>query len=191
MPGALTNMASIVGAGGSTQPTVIGRAATILDPAATKLGMSVDDLKKALKQGTSLSKIAADKGVSHLDLVNTIKQGLISAGVPQAPTLTGRAKAAPSDKDTEGDVELQKLAEEIATGTSPKPAKQAKRAPMVNEPDHRALDKLADLLKMRPQELVKSLTAGAKLTDLAGAKGVSSDQALATVTTGMVLRTNA
>ena len=194
MPGALTNMASIVGAGGSAQPTVIGRAATILDPAATKLGMSVDDLKKALKQGTTLSKLAADKGVSHLDLVSTIKQGLISAGVPQATPIPRRGKAGANDGDTDdtGDnVELQKLAQEIATGTSPKAAKSSKRTPLVNEPDTRALGRLSDLLQMQPKELVASLTAGAKLTDLADAKGVSSDQVLASVTAGMVLRTTA
>ena len=45
---------------------------------AAKLGMSMDDLKSALKSGQSLTDVAKSKGVSSDDLISTIKQGLTS-----------------------------------------------------------------------------------------------------------------
>ena len=45
---------------------------------AAKLGMSMDDLKSALKSGQSLTDVAKSKGLSPDELISTIKQGLTS-----------------------------------------------------------------------------------------------------------------
>ena len=48
----------------------------VLSPVAQRLGMGLDDLKRELEQGTSLSAVAASRGVSRDELVEAVKHGL-------------------------------------------------------------------------------------------------------------------
>ena len=56
------------------------------------LGMSQDDVRTALKGGSSLSDLAQAKGISSDQLVDAISQALQSAGVPASTDLRAIAQ---------------------------------------------------------------------------------------------------
>lgn len=155
---------------------------TVMAPVAEKLGMSVDQLKSSLAQGTTLDRIATSKGVSHTDLVAAIKQGLESA----------KPAAAPSGAS--GVFDIDAVAESIASGTRP-PAPPAGGPPPgggphgANQADDATLDAVSQLLKMSSDDLVSALTNGTSLSDLATKQGVSTSALLDTLGQGMVVNT--
>jgi hypothetical protein len=65
-----------------------GPRAEILAPVAKLLNLSEADLRTQLRSGTTLTKIASQKGVSKADLVNAIKKALKAAKPEGAPSLT-------------------------------------------------------------------------------------------------------
>jgi hypothetical protein len=66
--------------------TTSARFRAVTDAVAKELGMSTDDLTAAMRSGESLDDLAAGKGVSHDDLVATIKQALQSTAGTTDPT---------------------------------------------------------------------------------------------------------
>lgn len=186
-------MISNVGSAGATGGMDLSRMSGLgfdpnkaMAPVAQALGMSIDELRAARRDGKTLDQLAAGKGVSHTDLVAAIKQGLKDAG-GHGP---GGVQAASSTSTIDP---LDRIAEDIATGMGPGgPHGAHHRPPMgVNNPNTDILTNVSSLLKMSSDDLVAALTNGTSLADLAKQRGVGTDDLLKTVGTGMVLRTNA
>lgn len=158
-----------------------GQMAKVLSPVAEKLGMSGDELKTAMRSGKTLDEIATSKGVSHEDLVASIKKGL------------DENKPAGSNQDT------TKLAESIAAGKGPgrthgaRPPKGGGDDPD-GDGDHHGgpppggatggataaqsatLDALASLLKLSKADLTTRLSSGQAVSQMAKDQGVSTDK---------------
>jgi hypothetical protein len=153
----------------------------MLKPVADELGMNLSDLKSALAGGTTLDQLAKDKGVSHTDLVNSIKQGLEAAKPADAPSIGG----------------LDSIAEMIASGgpgsaaqgSGPLSINPDRPRQGVNNADSQALSNVANALQMSTSDLLESLLNGSSLTDLAKGKGVSTDSVLDAVGRGMIVNT--
>ena len=157
----------------------------LMAPVADLLGMKPDELKQALAGGKTLNQLATDKGVSHGDLINAIKQGLQSA----RPTKAGKASGAVSDPDGDGDDDAGKMAEKIAAGQGPGGGRRAEGAGA--PANSQMLDDVASMLKMSSTDLTSALTKGTSLADLAKQQDVSPDSLLSAVGRGMVLKTYA
>lgn len=130
-----------------------GRFEKTLDAVADKLGMSSDDLKKALAGGQSMADVAQSKGVSKDDLVSTIASTL--------PT-TGR------DGST---IDTTQMATRIADST-----RQSRQAPpsssgLGSESGSDAdlgkgIETLANALGVSSDDLLQRLTDGSGISDL-------------------------
>ena len=143
-----------------------------LAPVAKLLDMSVDELNRALKDGKTLDKIAASKGVAHTDLVAAIKEGL------QDSQPSGKAAG-----------ELDKVAEDLASGKGHRAHHHHGPPPAANRADTGALATVSSMLDMSSSDLVDALTSGTSLVDLALQHGVSSESLLLAAGRGMVLNT--
>jgi uncharacterized protein YidB (DUF937 family) len=127
------------------------------------LGMSADDLTQQLGSGKSLNDLADEQGVSHDDLITTIKQGL------PADTANG------AENSTEN---TDSIAEKIA-GTVGMPPPPPGR-PMVGGPkgentglqDDTKLQQVSDLLEMDTEDVTDQATSAATLVSLLQSKGV-------------------
>ena len=75
-------------------------------PVAKALGMTADDVWAKLRDGTSLAKLAEEKGVSRAKLLDAIKEGLRAATKDSGVTLS--------------DERLNEMAERLADGTGPR-----------------------------------------------------------------------
>lgn len=97
----------------------------VLSPVAQRLGMGLDDLKRELEQGTSLSAVAASRGVSRDELIEAVKQGL-AAAEPLRP-------GGPAAPDRQVRPPIDRVAEAIARGDMP-------ALPAVGPPSQAGLD---------------------------------------------------
>ena len=121
---------------------------------ADELGMSTDDLKAKLKDGSTMADLAKAAGVSQDDLVATIKSTLPTQGPDGASTDT------------------TKMATDIANGVRPQ------RHASQNKPDAdlgQGLDALSTALGISSDDLLDRLTNGSGINDrLASNPDVSS-----------------
>jgi hypothetical protein len=82
-----------IGPQGSTQAAAPSSPlAGALKSVSDLLGMSQDDIRTALKGGSSLSDLAQAKGISSDQLVDTISEALQGAGVPASTDLRAIAQ---------------------------------------------------------------------------------------------------
>jgi lambda repressor-like predicted transcriptional regulator len=79
MIGAISASSGSPFAGGLSPTGFAQQANKMMSPVAEKLGMSVDEVKNALKGGSSLAELAESKGVSRADLEAAIDSGFGSA----------------------------------------------------------------------------------------------------------------
>lgn len=155
----------------------------VMAPVANALGMTIDDLDKALDGGQTLNKIAAARGVARGDLIGAIKQGIHDA--------TAEGGMVTSDGSTSAATgQLDKTVESIANGTIGTSRRHRHRH-LANHPNTARLNKTSKMLHMTSTDLVATLKSGTSLTDLATRQGVSPDAAHQTVTNGMILNASA
>lgn len=136
-----------------------GRFAKTLDAVADKLGMSADDLKKALAGGQSMTDIAKSKGVGKDALVSTIASTL--------PT-TGRDGTA---------IDTTRMATRIADSTrqSPPPAPSGSSSGADTDLG-KGIETLANALGVSSDDLLERLTDGSGIADLLQANPDVSSQ---------------
>jgi hypothetical protein len=138
-----------------------------MENTAALLGMSTDDLTTAEQAGTTLSAIAAQKGVSKDDLVNAIASDLKTDAPQGAPTLS--------------DDQLTQMATNIADGKRPHRAghhhhQQQETGEAAGAQDDRSqqnLSSLADALGLDPSTLTAALNTDGGLATLLGNMGVT------------------
>jgi hypothetical protein len=174
-----------------------------LQPVATLLGTTTQDLMTKIQSGQTLSSIASSQGVSQDSLVSAIKQGLQNAA-PQ-----GNSQNAPSQTD------LTTIAQNIANGTMPVGGHhhhhglgESSSSTSSNQDDNSGsaststtgassttasseFSTLASDLGLDPDTLLQSLTSGATLTSIASAQGVSSSNLQSILSTGLQIDTTA
>lgn len=109
------------------------------------LGMSADELRDAQKSGTTLTDLAAQKGVSKDDLVTSIASDLKVSKPDGAPELS--------------DDQLTEMATNIADGKRPQ-GPPPPRAQQSGEHAQVNLESLADKLGMSTDELLDQLVSG-------------------------------
>lgn len=127
-------------------------------PVASKLGMSDDELKTALRSGTTLLELAADKGVARDDLLSALKEGIAAAKPEGAPELSVE--------------QIDEMAEAIASGNPPPRPDGAHGGPglrgfgTTGENLAKGLGNLADQLGLDIDALLEQLANGTSLSDL-------------------------
>jgi hypothetical protein len=116
---------------------------------AEKLGMSTDDLKSALKSGSTMADLAKKAGVGQDDLVATIASTL---------SATGRDGAT---------VDTTAMATDISNGVRPQRAAHAPAPEPASQPDlGQGLDALSSALGISSSDLLDRLTGGSGIADL-------------------------
>ena len=138
-----------------------GRFEKTLDAVADTLGMSSDDLKKALASGQSMTDIAKAKGVSKDDLVSTI-----------ASTLPTTAR----DGST---IDPTQMATRIADSTRPAPPPPPSSSGSAAGSDSdlgKGIETLANALGVSSDDLLQRLTDGSGISDLLQANPDVSSQ---------------
>lgn len=151
----------------------------MLSPTAQLFSMSVAQLQAATRSGVSLEAIAAERGVKRIDLIDSIKDGLIAARPDGAPNIAGTSR-------------LDRLADSIAARTAAtrqdEPATQAPPPPSQDRAASSGqLDALASLLDMSRKELVDSMLDGKSLQALAEENGVTFHSLRAELERGLLL----
>jgi uncharacterized protein YidB (DUF937 family) len=109
---------------------------------AEKLGMSTDDLKSALKSGSTMADLAKTAGVSQDDLVKTIASTLPTTGPDGAS------------------IDTTTMATNIANGV--RPERPEKPQADLNQ----GLDSLSGALGISSSDLLDRLTSGTGISDL-------------------------
>jgi hypothetical protein len=129
------------------------------------LDMSADDIASAVRSGTSLTDLAASKGVSQEDLIAALK-----AGAPE---------------ELQGTAELDSIVTDIATRTGssvgpggpgvppPGPPPSGLLSGNLTSSQSEMLESLGELLDMSSDELAHSLASGTNLSSLLQEKGVT------------------
>jgi DNA-binding phage protein len=126
---------------------------------ADELGMSTDDLKSALKSGSTMADLAKTAGVSQDDLVKTIASTLPATG-PDGAT-----------------VDTTAMATNIANGVRPQRPAQASGSG-ADADLGQGIDALSSALGISSSDLLDRLTSGSGITDLlSGNQQVSSQLA--------------
>jgi hypothetical protein len=154
--------------------------ATAMAPVADELGMTGDELRDALRAGSTLDQLASAKGVSHQDLVSAITKGLQDARPAGAPA----------------GVDLSKMAEDIASGVRG-PGHHgghhhhAQRAASGAVDPSANLNALADLVGVDATALRDGLQQGTSLSDILSANGVDESQLAQKFLPGTVVDTYA
>ncbi|MFK7917540.1 MAG: hypothetical protein AB8G14_05650 [Ilumatobacter sp.] len=136
----------------------------LLAPAADLMGMSVAELQDAASNGTSLETVAGDRGISRVELVDALKDGLVAAKPDGAPSIEGTRR-------------LDRLAESMASGTADggRASTPPPPPPSDSTTTNGQLEALASLLDMSTNDLMESLVDGKSLDQLANDKGISFD----------------
>ncbi|MFI5496693.1 hypothetical protein [Actinoplanes sp. NPDC051859] len=121
---------------------------------AETLGLSGEELKSQLDSGKSLNDVASAQGVSHDDLIASIKAGM--------PT------------DATGSVDADTMAEKIAssTGAPPPPPPGGPRGENAGIRDSSKLQQLSKLLEMDSATVTDEATSASSLVNLLQSKGV-------------------
>ncbi len=182
------------------QPT----AQQVLQPVATLLGTTSQDLINQMQSGTTLSSIATQRGVSQNDLITAIEQGLQSTN-PQTSAIA--QNGSPSSIAT--------LAANIANGTarvgghhhhhhaatSPSSSTStgsdtggdADGSGTTGSPGvgSSTLNSLASILGIDPTRLLKALSSGTSVSDLAASSGIPSASLQSLLSTGLQVDTTA
>jgi lambda repressor-like predicted transcriptional regulator len=145
----------------------------VMAGAASLLGMGDDELRSALRSGSTLASLAKDRGVSQDDLVAAVRSGLEAAGPPPA------AKAAQG-------ADLTAMATDIVNGTGPARhhGPHGPHGPRGGDRDGdgdgadmaQRLQSLTSALGMDESSFFDALSSGTSLKDLAAQHDVSSDQ---------------
>ncbi len=147
------------------------------DAVSSLLGMSADDIRAAVKNGTSLDNLAKSKGVSHADLVAALK-----AGAPPR-----------AQQDPNFDANIEKLTQATGNlrgwgghlhhdgGAAASSASTAQQS---------GLSVVSSLLGTSPDDLLAELNSGTSLSSLLDAKGISVDQLGSALQSGMLVDTN-
>jgi uncharacterized protein YidB (DUF937 family) len=110
------------------------------------LGMSVDELQKAQRSGTTLADLAATKGVSKDDLVKSIVSDLKAD--------------APEGAQPRTDAQLTEMATNIADGKRPSRAGHAGGGEQSTDRSSTNVSSLADALGVDPATLLQRLQSG-------------------------------
>ncbi len=150
----------------TTQVTPSGRhrpdMTAAMQPVADLLGTDVASLQQQLKGGSTLSELAADKGVDRQDLLDAVSRGLQEAKPADAP------------EPPEG---LAAMAEHIADGTRPQgppPGPPPNGTDSATSSQDR-LSTLAELLGTDEASLLEQLKSGlGGLDDLLGSSAASA-----------------
>jgi uncharacterized protein YidB (DUF937 family) len=122
---------------------------------AEKLGMSTDDLKAKLKDGSTMADLAKTAGVSQDDLVSTIKATLPTQGPDGAS------------------MDTTQMATDIANGVRPQ------RHSSQDKPEvdlGQGLDALSTALGISSDDLMDRLTNGSGINDLLSSNSQVSSQ---------------
>jgi uncharacterized protein YidB (DUF937 family) len=148
--------------------------------AASALGTSSADVTGALKNGTTLSALAQQKGVSQSDLVSAVTAGLKSGAPAGAPTLSGD--------------QLTTMATNMVNGTrpagpagpppgGPPPAMGGQHGAVSSSGATSDLQRLAQDLGVDPGQLLSQLQSGdtSLLDPLTGATASTNGSTAATV----------
>ena len=173
-----TNTANIqvsTGGAASFDPT------KAMTPVAKALGMSVDDVNKALDNGQTLNRLASAHGISHDELIDAITQGLHDTTAAE-PARSEASSSSAADR-------LAKMAEGIANSTIGSTHRHRHR-PLNNHPNTALLHKTSKMLHMTSTDLVAALKNGTTLTDVANRQGVSAEVVHQAIRNGMILNTN-
>jgi hypothetical protein len=156
-----------------------------MDQTASLLGMSTDDLQKAQKSGTTLTELAAQKGISKDDLVASIAKDMQADKPEGAPELSA--------------TQMTEMATNIADGvrpTGPPPGAPPQGGPSSGDGDRASqnLSSLASALGTDADTLLSRLQSGddlsSWLSSLTSATGYGSSAA-STVSGGVALDTYA
>jgi hypothetical protein len=135
--------------------------AKAMAPVADELGMTGDELRDALRGGSTLDQLASANGVSHQDLVSAITKGLQETRPANAPA----------------GVDLSKMAEDIASGVRGPGHHgghhhRAEQAGTDGVDPSANLGALADLVGVDETALRDGLQAGTSISDILKANGV-------------------
>jgi uncharacterized protein YidB (DUF937 family) len=137
------------------------------------LGISGSTLSTDLQSGTTLAKLAQQKGVSSSDLLASVEKDL-QANAPQgAPTLTS--------------TQIEQIATNVINGTPPTPPNgpassgEQGGASGTGGPPALSLSNTAQLFGVSSSDLSTDVQSGTTLAELAQQKGVSSSDLLASV----------
>jgi uncharacterized protein YidB (DUF937 family) len=117
---------------------------------AEKLGMSTDDLKAKLKDGSTMADLAKTAGVSQDDLVATIKSTLPTQG-PDGASL-----------------DTTQMATDIANGVRPQRPAASSQSQSTSDLGQ-GLDALSGALGISSDDLLDRLTDGSGINDLLAA----------------------
>ena len=174
-----------------------------LQPVATLLGTTTQDLMNKIQSGQTLSSIASTQGVSQNSLVSAIEQGLQNAA-PQGSSQNG-----PSQSD------LATIAQNIANGTMPVGGHHrhhglgessnstgssladnsgSDSTSMTSASSTKASSEFSTLasdLGLDPNALLQSLVSGETLTSVASAQGMSASNLQSILSTGLQIDTTA
>jgi hypothetical protein len=174
-----------------------------LQPVATLLGTTTQDLMTKIQSGQTLSSIASSQGVSQNSLVSAIEQGLQNAA-PQGSSQNG-----PSQSD------LATIAQNIASGTMPvgghhrhhglggsfnstgssladnSGSDSTSTTSASSTTASTAFSTLASDLGVDPNSLLQSLVSGETLTSVASAQGISASNLQSILSTGLQIDTTA
>jgi hypothetical protein len=126
---------------------------------AQQLGLSTADLKGQLTNGKSLDDVATEQGVSHDELIDTIK-----AGLPTTST---------------GSVDSTATAEKIASGKGtppPPPPGGGPKGANTGVEDTDKLEQLSSLLKMDSGDVKTRATSATDLIKMMQDKGIDLGQ---------------
>lgn len=140
-----------------------------LDSTAERLGMSTDELASAMRSGTTLVDLAAQKGVGKDDLVKSIAADL-------------KANA-PADAPPVDDARLTQMATSIAEGKRPglhhhRPGDESGD----QSRETSTLATIASTLGMEDSDLLTALESGTSLPDLASQHGTTMQAILDALT---------
>jgi len=138
-----------------------------LTSTAQLLGISTDDLATALRSGTKLSDLAAEKNVSKDDLVKSIAADLKANAPAGAPALD--------------ETQLTHIATNIADGKRPSFHHGRHHRDGESVPDPPGLSAIASALDMNETDLLDALEKGTNLADLATQKGTTFESLLSTL----------
>ena len=157
----------------------------VLAPVATLLGTSPAAVLAELRSGATLQSLASARGVSQSSLLEAIEQGLQGGGAQPAPP---RPPAPGSAGGSSAPVGTGPPSAALATGAG---GYSPVGALGVGGKAAHPMAGLATILGYEPSALEQALAGGAKLSELASARGISASGLQSFLETGMQIDTTA